>query len=114
MCNNVCVYGVAVIASFVRGLEVGGVSPLLTPAGKSFRFVRACEQARRGEAAWASESRFDREARAVLKQMDSSSPQIVPVVHGCPLTSLGQKPMKNEWFSNMFCGQPLGNLEKPM
>ena len=34
-------------------LEVGGVSP----TGKSFRFVRACERARRGEAAWASERR---------------------------------------------------------
>ena len=28
-------------------------------SGKSFRFVRACERARRGEAAWASERRFD-------------------------------------------------------
>ena len=37
------------------------------PTGKSFRFVRACERARRGEAVWASERRFDREARAVVR-----------------------------------------------
>ena len=54
-------------------LEVGRVSPLLTPTGKSFRFVRACGRARRGEAVWASERRFDREARAVLRQMFSFS-----------------------------------------
>lgn len=38
-------------------LEVGGLSP----TRKSFGFVRACEragEARRGEAAWASEARF--------------------------------------------------------
>ena len=34
-------------------------------SGKSFRFVRTCERARRGEAAWASERRFDPIARAV-------------------------------------------------
>ena len=37
------------------------------PTGKSFRFVRACERARRGEAVWASEGRFDCEARAVWR-----------------------------------------------
>ena len=37
----------------------------MTPTGKSFRFVRACERARRGEAAWASERRFDPVPRAV-------------------------------------------------
>ena len=37
------------------------------PTGKSFRFVRACERARRGEAVWASERRFDRAARAVVR-----------------------------------------------
>ena len=37
------------------------------PTGKSFRFVRACERARRGEAVWASERRFDCEARAVWR-----------------------------------------------
>ena len=31
--------------------EVGGVKPSGTPTGKSFRFVRACVRARRGEAA---------------------------------------------------------------
>ena len=44
-------------------LEVGGVSP----TGKSFRFVRACERARRGEAVWASERRFDCVARADVR-----------------------------------------------
>ena len=33
-------------------MEVGGVSP----TGKSFRFVRACERARRGEAVCACET----------------------------------------------------------
>ena len=48
-------------------LEVGGVSPFVKPpTGKSFRFVRACERARRGEAVWASERRFDCVARAVV------------------------------------------------
>ena len=37
------------------------------PTGKSFRFVRACERARRGEAVWASERRFDPVARAVVR-----------------------------------------------
>ena len=36
----------------------GGES-FVTPTGKSFRFVRACERARRGEAAWVSESLDD-------------------------------------------------------
>ena len=44
------------------------MSPFVTPTGKSFRFVRACERARRGEAVWASERRFDCEARAVVRQ----------------------------------------------
>ena len=49
-------------------LEVGGVSPFVKPpTGKSFRFVRACERARRGEAVWASERRFDCVARAVVR-----------------------------------------------
>ena len=49
-------------------LEVGGVSPFVKPpTGKSFRFVRACERARRGEAVWASERRFDCAARAVVR-----------------------------------------------
>ena len=40
------------------------------PTGKSFRFVRACERARRGEAVWASERRFDCAARAVGRAND--------------------------------------------
>ena len=63
----------------------GGES-FVTPTGKSFRFVRACERARRGEAAWASERRFDSGARAVLGQKESyccySSAETVP--EGCP------------------------------
>ena len=54
----------------------------MTPTGKSFRFVRACERARRGEAAWASERRFDSGARAVLGQKESYSAETVP--GGCP------------------------------
>ena len=45
----------------------GGESVVKPPTGKSFRFVRACERARRGEAVWASERRFDCEARAVVR-----------------------------------------------
>ena len=44
------------------------MSPVVKPpTGKSFRFVRACERARRGEAVWASERRFDCVARAVVR-----------------------------------------------
>ena len=39
----------------------------MSPTEESFRFVRACERARRGEAVWASERRFDCEARAVVR-----------------------------------------------
>ena len=54
--------------AFIHTLEVGGVSPFVKPpTGKSFRFVRACERARRGEAVWASERRFDCVARAVVR-----------------------------------------------
>ena len=34
-----------------------GSGPFVTPTGKSFRFFRAIERSRRGEAAWASERR---------------------------------------------------------
>ena len=52
----------------IEKLEVGGVSQFVKPpTGKSFRFVRACERARRGEAVWASERRFDCVARAVVR-----------------------------------------------
>ena len=53
----------------------------MSPTGKSFRFVRACERARRGEAVWASERRCDGEARAVLRKMLSVSflrPETMP------------------------------------
>ena len=40
----------------------------MSPTGKSFRFVRACERARRGEAAWASERRGGSVAGAGLGQ----------------------------------------------
>ena len=42
----------------------GGESFVKPPTGRSFRFVRACERARQGEAAWTSERRFDSGARA--------------------------------------------------
>ena len=59
-----CIY----IYIYIHILEVGGVSPFVKPpTGKSFRFVRACERARRGEAVWASERRFDCVARAVVR-----------------------------------------------
>ena len=48
-------------------MEVGGGESIVTPTGNSFRFVRACERAMRGAAVWASERRFDCEARAVVR-----------------------------------------------
>ena len=59
------------------------------PTGKSFRFVRACERARRGEAVWASERRFDRAARAVVREFRCSgfSVQNMPGP-GCPRKTL--------------------------
>ena len=53
------------IYMYVYVLEGGGVSP----TGKSFRFVRACERARRGEAAWAGERNDPSVARAKSGQM---------------------------------------------
>jgi hypothetical protein len=41
--------------------RLGGESFVKPPTGKSFRFVRACGRARRGEAVWASERRCDGE-----------------------------------------------------
>ena len=63
------------------------------PTGKSFRFVRACERARRGEAVWASESRFDRAARAVVRKicftLAAAAPvEIVPSVQGLSADNL--------------------------
>ena len=85
-------------------LEVGGVSQFVKPpTGKSFRFVRACERARRGEAVWASEGRFDCEARAVVRQTGvlASSPA-KPCQVGCP-----RKKICLHWFYKVFRGQPL-------
>ena len=45
----------------VEGLELTGKSDF------GFGSCRACERARRGEAVWASERRFDRAARAVVR-----------------------------------------------
>ena len=53
------------IVTYIGGW--GGESVVKPPTGKSFRFVRACERARRGEAVWASERRFDCVARAVVR-----------------------------------------------
>ena len=93
------------------------MSPLLTPTGKSFRFVRACERARRGEAVWASERRFDRAARAVgeangVRRVVLAKPCRLST--GCPRTTFERKAMKNNWFSNIFRGQPADNLVKLM
>ena len=58
----------------------GGESVVKPPTGKSFRFVRASERARRGEAVWASERRFDCVARAVVRAVYLLllSPQTMP------------------------------------
>ena len=84
-------------------LEVGGVSPLVKPpTGKSFRFVRACERARRGEAVWASERRFDSAGRAGgrAKYMLLLWPK--PCRVGCP-----RKMLILHRFYKVVHGQPL-------
>ena len=68
---------------------------MLSPTGKSFRFVRACERARRGEAAWASERRLFRSwcwgcpgevlALLLLLLLSISLSRCVP---GCPVVRL--------------------------
>ena len=56
---------------YIYTLKVGGgESVVKPPTGKSFRFDRACERARRGEAVLASERRFDPIARAVARPID--------------------------------------------
>ena len=90
----------------------------MSPTGKSFRFVRACEWARRGEAVWASERRFDRAARAVLREntccFSSSCGETMPgglstkhvvftlFLQDCPRTSLFShwfyKIVREQWF----------------
>ena len=88
------------------------MSPLLTPTGKSFRFVRACERARRGEAVWASETRFDSVARGVERAivlllllsetvpggLSARNVVFTQVLQGFPRTTL-VKPMKKQHFS---------------
>ena len=102
------------------------MSPFVKPpTGKSFRFVRACERARRGEAVWASERRFDRAARAVGEANGlQCSGQTVPVVRGQLLSESNEKHMAFQHFSRTTRGQPCktngfptlfaDNLVKPM
>ena len=89
--------------------EVGGVSQFVKPpTGKSFRFVRACERARRGEAVWASERRFDCAARAVVRAVYvlfcSSSGKNMP----------GGLSTKNVDFTQVFSGFSRTTFVKPM
>ena len=87
-------------------LEVGGVSPFVKPpTGKSFRFVRACERARRGEAVWASERRFDCEARAVVRDFCCSS---------CGETMPGGLSTKNVDLTQVLPGFSRTTFVKPM
>ena len=92
-------------------MEVEG----LESTGKSFRFVRACERARRGEAVWASERRFDPVARAVVSAvqvlllggetvpggLSTKNVDVTVVVYGFSRTTF-IKPMQN----NIVRGQP--------
>ena len=71
-----------------------GVFELASPTGKSFRFVRACERARRGEAVWASERRFDCVARAVVRAKY--------VLLSCPETMPGGLSTKNVDFTQVL------------
>ena len=68
----------------------GGESFVKPPTGKSFRFVRACERASRGEAVWASEKRFDPGAGAIrgkkLTCSCSGVSVLAAVVRGQPYT----------------------------
>ena len=80
--KKICIY---IYIYILYILEVGGVSQFVKPpTGKSFRFVRACERARRGEAVWASERRFDCEARAVVRQTAVLASPAKPCPAGCP------------------------------
>ena len=69
-------------------LEAGGVSP----TGKSdfgFGSCRECERARRGEAVWASERRFDCAARAVVRRFSvRCGGESMPGVHGLSTKNL--------------------------
>ena len=87
-------------------LEVGGgESVVKPPTGKSFRFVRACERARRGEAVWASERRFDPVARAAVRPVYLLS---------CPETMPGGLSTKNVDFNMVLQGCSRTTLVKPM
>ena len=89
-------------------LEVGGVSPFVKPpTGKSFRFVRACERARRGEAVWASERRFDCEARAVVRHK-------CVLCCSCSQTMPGGLSTKNVVFTQVFSRFSRTTFVKPM
>ena len=72
MCIHICTYIQICVYIYIYiyiYIHIGGWrgESFVTPTGKSFRFVRACERARRGEAVWASERRFDPVARAVVR-----------------------------------------------
>ena len=96
--------------------RVGGLSPCgCSPTGKSFRFVRACERARRGEAAWASERRFDHGAGPVSGKKFpcccSSSGRLCAGLSGCPVVRLsgGFSLKTNVFFQHLLLttrGQP--------
>ena len=81
----------------------GGESLVKPPTGKSFRFVRACERARRGEAVWASERRFDSVARAVVRAVYVLLLLWAKACRvGCP-----RQMLILHWFYKVFPGQPL-------
>ena len=83
------------------------MSPFVKPpTGKSFRFVRACERARRGEAVWASERRFDCVARAGVRR--------VSVLSFRPETMPGGLSLKNLVFTQVFSRFSRTTLVKPM
>ena len=92
----------------------------MSPTGKSFRFVRACERARRGEAVWASERRFDSGARAVLGEnvlllllLPRNHAGCPPVVRGQLLSENIEKQMVFQQFSRTTRGQPCKTYVKP-
>ena len=83
------------------------MSPFVKPpTGKSFRFVRACERARRGEAVWASERRFDCAARAVVRAVS------LLLLRG--ETMPGGLSAKNVVFTQVLSGFSRTTFVKPM
>ena len=96
-----------IIYIYIYIIGVWGVSP----TGKSFRFVRACERARRGEAAWASERHFDSGARAAVYDFSSSPAAAPPKPCRCPVVRLsGGFRLKTHGFTTFVAD----NLAKPM